>query len=98
MEKVSSATNTAEHSVLMDVPVLAGESALGAAMPGHLVLLRRQERLPFRVRLQNFFYAQPTLLAEQKPSLMGWDALPKGVPRGAPTKRQACSNYFFSER
>ena len=65
MKEISAATNAAEHSILMDVPILAGESALGAAMPRHLVLLRREDRLPFRIRFYDFFHAQPALLSEQ---------------------------------
>jgi hypothetical protein len=80
MKKVSAATNAAEHSVLMDVPILAGESALGAAVPRHLVLLRREDRLPFRIRFYDFFYAQPALLSEQKLSRTGWAGPAQGRP------------------
>jgi len=40
MEQVSSAANALEDSIFVSIPVLAGESAFGAAVPGHLVLLR----------------------------------------------------------
>jgi hypothetical protein len=62
MEKVRSATNAAKNSVFMKLPVLAGEGALRAPMPRHLILFRRKDFLPFRICLHNFVYAHFALL------------------------------------
>src|SRR4051794_3281194 len=50
-EQLGAAARAAVHAVLLDVPVLAGERALGAALAQHLVLLGRELLAPLLVGL-----------------------------------------------
>src|SRR5258706_3544395 len=49
LKQLGVAANTAVGAVLVHVPILAGEGRLGAALPRHLILLRRKLGLPFGV-------------------------------------------------
>jgi len=57
MKEIRSAANTPENSVFVKIPKLAGERALGAPVTRHLVLLRGEDLLPFRVRFDDFLDA-----------------------------------------
>jgi hypothetical protein len=73
MKEIGSATNAAENSIFVEIPELAGEGALGASVACHLVLLRSEDLLPFRVRFHHFFSAHPAL-----PVIRGCKALQRG--------------------
>src|SRR5215472_11127216 len=61
-EKGIVAADAAEQTLRVQVPILAGESALGAGVPRDIILLGCQLGLPFGVGLYNFGHALRTNL------------------------------------
>src|SRR3954453_6948877 len=52
-EQSCAATGAVVHAIFLDIPILAGERALGALAAQHFVLLRRELLAPLGVRLLN---------------------------------------------
>src|SRR6185369_18053000 len=65
------------RSGIFRIPVLAGESALGAVLARHLVLLRRELRLPLRIRLHDLVHVRLVILV----ILVIADAVPAAMVR-----------------
>jgi hypothetical protein len=55
------AADATEHSLLVQVPVLAGESALGPLLARHFILFRSEELLPLGIGLNYLFRSHDSL-------------------------------------
>src|SRR3546814_7488484 len=58
------------HAIAVVIPQRAGERAFGAAMARYLILLRRQQRLPFGIGLVNLFHVRSEEHTSELQSLM----------------------------